>query len=93
MILGEFSFSEHGNVALSSSDGAELLWIIDGDYAVMEVAFCADNYPAWRVATLRLPVADLAKHINENLQAWHVRKGNIDGLNELVRWRLENPNE
>ena len=80
MLDANISFTERGNVALSS-EGAEALWVIDGDYAVLEITFSGDNYPAWQVASCRITLEDLARHINTNLQGWYVRKSNIDGLN------------
>ena len=85
MFDANISFTERGNVALSQPDGTgwgsnEAFWVIDGDYAVLEITF-TPNYPAWQVASCKISLEELAKHINTNLQGWYVRKANIDGLN------------
>lgn len=74
--------TERGNMALTSGDGAEILWVLDeNNTAIMEVSFCANNYPAWNVTKCNIPEKELAKHINENLQAWYIRRNNIEGIN------------
>lgn len=82
--------TERGNVALSSGDGAQSLWVIEDGKVIMEILFHPDNYPAWSIDTnFGCPVEKLAEAINRDYQGWYVRKMNIDGVRQngqMVAW-------
>ena len=83
----ELDVTERGNVALYR-DNSEILWVLSGDRAILEVSINSHNYPAWGVKEIDISVEDLAIHINANLQGWFIRKSNIEGLNVSEQNRI-----
>jgi hypothetical protein len=75
------SETERGNLALSSEDGAEILWVVEGDRVTLEASVNPNNYPAWGIQEMDKPVSEIVQHINTNLGGWFVRKSNVEGLN------------
>lgn len=74
--------SEKGNTWLCDDDGNHVAWLKMGD-RIVEVSVTPDNSPGLWIRLLGPDEghSSIAKHINENLSGWSVRRCNIEGVN------------
>ena len=73
--------SEKGNTWLSDDDGNHVAWLKMGERLV-EISITPGNSPGLWARLLPEDEGEksIVRHINNNLQGWHVRRCNLKGV-------------